>query len=367
MDPAQRLADLLAGELTVEESAQLRAQIAADPQLRRQLEALRRADGALKELESPRVPDGFDERLHAHLDETLQELMETSPSRDPGDPGPDDAAEPMDELARRRQLRTSPRWLIGGSAVAAAFVIVAGVGVVLNQGRSGSDDSGVDATAAMSADEAITESAQPLPFPVIDEGRELDEAAIGALVDGSQVMALPDPNLDEVTAAQLRADVLTTLRAGDHLEVPLAGLGEGADTDSAEMDQPGGLDTDDGPLDGTVDDGGHDIEDDSTAFDDHAADDGDDAADDGPAVSEERPSESGTADDPIAAVARCLAVLLPESPTAIPTYSELATYEGEDVVVIGLVDRDPPNGTLSRRELWIFSRVDCEVRHFAQS
>jgi len=75
----------------------------------------------------------------------------------------------------------------------------------------------------------------------------------------------------------------------------------------------------------------------------------------------------GDVDDALLAdVARCLEVLLADSPAAVPTYAEALTLDGEAVIALGLVSEDPATGAFSRRELWVMSRDGCEVRSFSQ-
>jgi hypothetical protein len=77
-------------------------------------------------------------------------------------------------------------------------------------------------------------------------------------------------------------------------------------------------------------------------------------------------TEGVVTEDDLTDVARCLEVVLGDSPDAIPTYAELGTRDGDEVVAIGLVTRDPATDTFARRELWLLDRTTCDVRHIVQ-
>ncbi len=371
MDPAERLAALLAGELDAHERAELEAQLARDPRLREQLAALERADEALGELTSPEPPAGFDERVHARLDDELEQVLGAAPEGLPAAQVAAAAATaaadeqpgyPEDELARQRERRAAPRWLLATSAAAAALVVVAGGGVLLSdQLRSGDDElaDGDAATTFSTAEDAVPESADEAmagePPRIVAEDRELDDAALSALVEGPDAIALADPDLDANAAADLRTRNLAALglaaSEAEEAETPDDADAPAAD-DTGDTDAPSTGDTD-APSTGDTDAPDSEV-------------DADDALERGAPDLQALRTDGPVGEAEVEAIARCLQVLLPDSPTAIPTYAELGTYEGEEVVALGLVDRDPTDGSLSRHELWILSRDDCEIRHISQ-
>lgn len=199
MDPSERLAALLAGDLDDHEREALEDELARDPGLRASLSAMRRADERLREL-SPVAPRaGFEERLDAALSGPLGEILASDPA------ATSDAATSVRELAPRRHRERRLQALVG---VAAGAVVLAGGGVLLAQlTGNGADEE--QATSAMSleiADEpgvsADTEAADPpeeararpaIP-PVVAEDRLLDDADLEALLasDGRDAPALDD-------------------------------------------------------------------------------------------------------------------------------------------------------------------------------
>jgi hypothetical protein len=323
VDHAERLADYLAGELDADERAALEAELARDGALRARLEALRRADTALSRLSSPTPPEGFDARLDARLDQELASLLESSTS------------EPVvDELAERRAQRQVPRWVVAVSGAAAGLIVLAGVGVVITNGLGSSPDESpfdMGPTSLDAADDDVPaeERAEAMELPmagpqIVDRDRDLDDAAIGSMLAEGEPLALADFGLEPATALELRGSYLDALGVGE------VGV--------AEADDP-----------------------------DEAADPADDAAaadDAGERLMLRTDGE--VSDQDLADVSRCLAVLLEDSPTALPVYAELGTRDGESVIAIGFVSEDPTTGLFTRREVWIMSREGCEVRGFVQ-
>jgi hypothetical protein len=333
VDADERLADYLAGELDADERTAFEAELARDAELRAQLAALRRADEALSHLSSPAPPAGFDERLDARLDRELDDLFGSRTA-------------PADELAERRARRAIPRWVLATSGAAAALIVVAGVGIVAGGlgGLDGADDglaldepvSSLDAERGpvpeVGADMTLGLDAGPV---IVAEDRAIEDEDVAGLLAVSGPLLLADAQLDPETAARLRPGYLDVLGVGE-TEAP-AEAPDGADA------------TDD--ADGAV-----------------AAERSDDAPQTFEAPAETALRTRGEVEpDDRRAVTRCLDVLMADSPTAIPVYAELAVRDDEPVVVLGLVDEDPSTGTFSRREIWVLSRADCQVRFFSQN
>ena len=65
-------------------------------------------------------------------------------------------------------------------------------------------------------------------------------------------------------------------------------------------------------------------------------------------------------------VRRCLDEIIASASPAVPMYAELATFQGEPAIVYALATEDPESGTLSRIEIWVAGRDDCQVRYFTQ-
>jgi hypothetical protein len=335
--PSERLAALLAGELSTDERRALEAELARDPDLRAQLEAMERADAALAAEPRTELPDGAEDRLLAALAPTLDaELGASDAAR---------GAEGSDELAARRATRGRRRtWLTAAGGVAAA---VAAVAVVLpNLTGSGEDSAGTadvameagEDTAAMDADDAGV--GLPDGPTVIGGDRELDVDGADALLAAPELEAIAGSALAPDDAAGLGADWAVRLGA------PLAG---------AASDPP-------------------------TTFDDEVETE---SADDGEAQTEQAPAEGGAEgadraagvgvlvgpdvdDEDLADVGRCLETLLATGDVAIPVTAELVLFDGDPAIAFGLVSQDA-DGQVQRREVWVLDRDTCEVRYFTQS
>ena len=334
MDHAERLADYLAGELAADERAALEAQLARDPALRRQLEALQRADASLAELDSPAPSEGFERRTDARLERELDAIFaaETPAAATAADTAPSSTT---DELAARRARRAPPRWVIATSGAAAALVVVAGVGIAISGGfgipsedEIATDDGAMqtlDADDAPAAERAESpEEAADGPL-VVAQDRELDDAAADGLVEDGEALALAFAGLDPDTAAAMRPSYLDVFALR-------------ADAPEILADEPDSLEEADDEVPTAELDTAH------------------------PFLRTSGP----VTDEQLADASRCLGVLLEDSPNVIPVYAELATRDGEEVVALGLVDEDPATGRFERRELWILSLDGCEVRHFVQ-
>lgn len=276
MNPAERLADYLAGSLDADARAALEAELARDDALRAQLAAMRRADAALAALTSPAPPAGFEERLAAAIGTELARTLADGADVDGDDATPDspDSGGGTDELARRRarrEHRAAPRWAPRIAGVAAGVVVLAGAGLMasnipwagggdagsgagfamttmaessLNDATAGSADTALRQPAPSSgyeslAGDAATDPATPVPDgmgggpdedgPVLVEGdRDLDLDSAGGLLDLPHVVVLAGQRLagDEArTLAAAWADALRPV-AATSLAPPTSG-GEG--------------------------------------------------------------------------------------------------------------------------------------------
>jgi hypothetical protein len=332
--PSERLAALVAGELSTDERRALEAELARDPDLRAQLEAMERADAALAAEPPAELPDGAEDRLLAALAPTLDAEL-----------GPSEGGAGSDELAARRATRGRRRtWLTAAGGVAAA---IAAVAVVLPNLTGSGDDSADRADVAMEAGEDVASmeatdadgAGDALPDgPTVTGGdRELDVDGADALLAAPELEAVAGSALAPEDAAGLGADWATRLGA------PLAG----ATSDS--------LSTFEGEAE-------------TEAADDDAAE-------------EEAPADAGAADratagvgalvgpdvdeDDLADVGRCLDTLLATGDVAIPVTAELVVFEGDPAIAFGLVSQDA-DGQVQRREVWVLDRATCEVRYFTQ-
>jgi hypothetical protein len=340
--PSERLAALLAGELSTDERRALEAELARDPDLRAQLEAMERADAALTAEPRTELPEGAEDRLLAALAPTLDaELGASEVAR---------GAEGSDELAARRATRGRRRtWLTAAGGVAAA---VAAVAVVLPNLTGSGDDSADTTDVAMEAGEEAGEDAASMDADdagaalpdgptVLGGDRELDAEGADALLAAPELEAIAGSALAPEDAAGLGADWAVRLGA------PLAG----AASDSL------------------------------STFD---ADVETESVDDGEAQEEEAPAEGGAesadratagvgvlvgpdvGDDDLADVGRCLETLLATGDVAIPVTAELVVFDGEPAIAFGLVSQDA-DGQVQRREVWVLDRATCEVRYFTQA
>lgn len=336
MDPVDRLASYLADELAPDERAALDAELARDAQLRAQLDALRRADAALSGMRSPDPPDGFDARLDARLDAELAELLgraDAATDRAAATAAPaaevPSAVPAGDEPAARHRARPVPRWVVAVSGAAAGLAVLGVGGVVITSLLQGTEDAAVTALDAPAGDARTADELAEL---------EMDDAEAFGIPAGPTIAALDrDLQGDEVTgllddpvafalaATALAPDDAVRVRTSYLAQLPLP---EVAAEDAHEtLDVP------------------------------------DSQADTPPAELQRLGDVDGSL---LADVGACLEVVLADSPTAVPTYAEALTLDGEAVIALGLVSEDPATGAFTRRELWVFSRDGCEVRSFSQ-
>ncbi len=316
MEPAERLADYLAGELSADETATVEADLARNPRLRMQLEALRSADAALGGLEPPPLPDGFEDRLRAAVDTELREHLGQQPLAAADAPA-------GDELGRRRAWRERS-WAPALAGAAAVVVVLAGAVLAITNLPSAEDEAGVamDAPVAEDADEAEEAAPEAMAAPeqgptIVIRDREIGADDADALLEVPQLREVADRGLDVTAGGELAHAWREALRADVD---PLAD-GEAAD-----------------------------LPDDDTGAPDLR-------------VFAEGPVQPADRED----VDRCLDALAVDGEVAIPAYVEVLRFEGEAALAYGMVTRDPATGTFRRTELWIVAPDDCALLRFVQN
>lgn len=360
MKATDRLAAYLADELSADDRAQLEVALVNDPELRRTLDALERADDALAELESPQPSAGFDTRLDAVVDAALRETLPAE------GPAPAEARTPAegqafaagtDELAARRRRPWALARTLG--AAAAGLVLVVGTVAVVQQLGNGdvpvetgagdvdlfadasdepaaeldmpaSDEAGPSPESAEGAETEVT-SPSDAGFGLVDSGRNLDRADLVELLDNPALQTLSARRLDERRGmdhvarftASLGSSGPDTGAAADPSEAPAAGA------DPPGVDEPG-ADDQQGPQ--TLD---------------HTRDGGGDMA--GPTSVE------------VGDVTRCLDHLLTDGVAAIPGYTELATVDDRDALVLGVVVLNPASGLFEDHQVWVVDPASCRV------
>jgi hypothetical protein len=342
---AERLAAYLAGELDADESAALAAAIARDPRLRAELDAMQRADDALGSLAPTDLPAGFESRLRAAVDTELSTILRPHGAEGAAASVEDDTTTHRwtDQLAARR-ARRARSWVpaFAGAAAAVAAIAVVGIGVGVLGGGGDMDDVAGDMEMTLEADDADgSEEAGMLPAPgpgegptVIAQARDLDDDLADELLSSIELQAVTDLALD--------ADEGGSFGAG--WRQALANFHTAAD-DTADED----VAVEDAPQTETD-------EDVAATFDRTFAED----------VTVRLFADTPPSDEELAAADRCLAEVLAAGTEAIPVYLELATYQGEAAVVVGLVTFDPATEAFTRPEVWVLAREDCQVRRFSQ-
>lgn len=322
METGERLAAYLAGELDADEVRALEADLAREPRLRARLAAIRATDEALAGLPEVAVPAAFSEQLRAAVASELDEQL--------GGGGTGVG----DELAARRVRRGAGgarrsgegrTWWPQLAAAAAVLAVVGTVSVGVLSG-GGDDDAATDEGGEVAMESmAVEPAAGPT---VIAAGRSFDTDSLVELAD--------DARFDEIVTQGLSG--ADASRMADEHEDALEG-----DTSIAES----------GPADG-----------------------GEMATEsaDSPVTMQAPPTDDDiglrtvgeVSEADLEAVRRCLPELLEADAAVIPVYVELATFEGADAIVYGLVGNDPDRDSYRRVELWVVDRADCQVLHFAQ-
>lgn len=310
METGERLAAYLAGELDVDATRALEAELARDERLRARLASIRATDEALAALPPVEPPADFSARLRDTIAAELDRQL-------PAD---------GDELGTRRSRKAR-----GGTAatrswwpqvaVAAAVLAVAGIG--LSQLGQGGGDSGEEA-----ALEATDTTAEMAPMEaaagptVVAAGRSFDTESLRELADDSRFDELVDQGLAGTEAERAAGDFDAAIQG----DAPTDGGEMGAAEDARQTE----------------------------------------------AAAESAPADIGlrtvgdVSEEDLEAVRTCLPSLLEAQTAVIPVYAELVTFEGQDAIVYGLVGNDPAAETYSRVELWVVGRGDCHPLHFTQ-
>jgi negative regulator of sigma E activity len=356
---AERLAAYLAGELDADEATALDAALAREPRVRAQLDAMRRADEALRDLPATELPAGFESRLRTAVDAELATVLRPHDASRTVEAASDHAAGSWTDRLAARRTRRSRSWVPAFAGAAAAVAVVAGVAVgvgVLGGGRG--DDAASDTAMMLDAEDADTDGSEEvgtLAEPGPGEGptllaadRDLDDDLADELLASIELQAVTDRGLDasegrslgsswREAIGQLTPAVEDGDRAGD------AGLAEGA----GEADEDA-EDAEDAPM----------------------LESEEEAALAPPGLTSQTPvrvfAEVPLLDEDLAVVDRCLAEVLEGGTDAIPAYLELGNYQGEPAVVLGLVTFDPATGAYTRPEVWVVAREDCQVLRFSQ-
>jgi hypothetical protein len=315
VETGERLSAYLAGELSTDDARALEAELARKPALRTRLERLRRLEAELE-----RLPDvGPDPDFSSRLREAVTGELSGLPL-------------PGDELGRRRAERAArgglPRWVPAFAGAAAVLVLIVGGIAVVGGGLGGGDEEGgvesamdgdaggqEDSAATLQQPEGEMEAADTAIGPVVvSDGVSYDEEALAALPGDPRFDGIVAERLASGSAEDLASAYQRSLQQGD-------AAGDDAREEAVEESAPAPLQI----------------------------------------VGSEPVSE-----DDLAAIARCLETVLADSGTLIPVYAELATLDGEPVIVFGLASVDPDTSAFTRIEVWAVSRADCEVRFLSQ-
>lgn len=315
METGERLAAYLAGELDPDERRALEAALARDPALRARLAAIRATDEALGALPPVDVPADFSRRLRDTLAAEVDARL-----------GADASEGTVHDLGHSRRRRDGAARWPQLAAAAAVVLVVGGVGVTLVTGDA--DDRSAQDTAGGAAATAELAPAAPAEGPtVVAAGRRFDADSLRALADDARFDEIVDRRLTGSEAADAAA----------RHESAIAPEGDGAGGDA-------GIAADDGTDRGEAE-----------VLQAPPAD---------PDFGLRTVGEVSEAD--LAAVRTCLPGLLEADGAVIPVYAELATFEGTDAIVYGLIGNDPEQERHRRVELWVVDREDCQVLHFAQ-
>lgn len=222
-----------------------------------------------------------------------------------------------DELAARRQRRmTGARWAMAGAA--AAVVGMVGVGVVLTDGaRDGGDPTVATGDAAGTLESGDAEALMlpgegDLPAPrVVALGRTLTDDDLRDLASSEEF----------TTAARRSLSVSDADEVAERTQDQMSAY-------AAEPEAPA-------------------------------------VAGDGRGGKADEPAEESAVD--LSAVSACLPVVVEsaEDPL-VPLYAELASYEGEDVVVFVMLAPRGDSDEMSRVEVWVLTVDGCQTRYFTQ-
>lgn len=326
----QRLADYLAGELSPDEHAALEQQLADDAALRARLARMRAADEALGSLSSPEPRPGFEGRLHAALAPEVAHAVGGAPVSGPaGGPGPH-ATPTSDELAARRSRGARTRWTwpraLGGAAAGVALLAI--VGIAVSGLPTGQEDEVALDAAPETADMDAAEGQAPI---LLATDRELDDRDLADLLEEPTLTALARRHLDQAEGSRLAEAFRAHFADDDRMQ---ATSRQDVPTAPAEPDDAPATEADEPAVESEADDA---------------------------AVQEDHLDARARAD-----MRRCLTTLLEGGPQPVPAYAEATTYQGEAVIVYGLVGPGADGQRYDRLEVWVLERDDCQVRTFQQ-
>lgn len=298
-----RLAAYLSGDLDPDERADVARRLASDPALRARADRIAATDELLSSLPDVELPEGFSNRLAERLAPELDAIL-------------------GDELAaaRARRFAGRDRWMLG--AAAAAVAVVVGAGVILSGTFPGGSDG--DTT-------ALSEFA-----PEAQREGMVDDMAAGSSLPVPQIVALGRA-LTEQDLQDLASD-----GRWDDLAAPDLGVDQAREISNAYSAA-------------------------LTATSDAAAEEDGSPEKPAPADGGEFDTATSATSEQLAAVAVCLPTVLDsDDQPVIPLYSELATFQGEDVVVFTLAAPGPDDVSYRRIEVWVLTVDGCETRYFTQ-
>ncbi|MBW3658055.1 MAG: hypothetical protein KY457_05415 [Actinobacteria bacterium] len=310
METGERLAAYLAGELDVDATHALEAELARDERLRARLDAIRATDEALAGLPPIEPPADFSVRLR---DAVAAELDRQLPADG-------------DELTARRSRRArggtaATRTWWPQVAVAAAVLAVAGIGLSqLGQGDASGPEAALDTATDAMPEMSIQAASGPT---VVAAGRSFDAENLRDLADDTRFDELVDQGLAGTEAERAADDFGAAIQG----EAPADGGAMAAAEDARGTEA---------------------------------------AMEAAPAPDIGLRTVGDVSEEDLEAVRECLPSLLEAQTAVIPVYVELVTFEGQDAIVYGLVGNDPAAETYSRVELWVVGRGDCQVVHFTQ-
>jgi len=331
LEPTERMAAYIAGELDADERDALEADLARDPGLRGQLAAMRRADEALTRLRSPSPSEGFEDRLAAVVGTELEHRLGCAEEHD--------QPAVADELAAHRQRRARV-WAPRLAGAAAAVLVLTAVVVAV---RPPGDDDALDLAEAPEATEApdapeadADDGAAMAPTEERTEaGSEAapeQDAAPEAMMDVAEtgpVVVVGDRELDEDTLGRVAAEPVLA-------ELAARGLGTDEGAEEAQRWRRA-LQVSAAPFD-TADEPGED----EAAV---------------PSVRTVGPVSERDLEE----VGRCLEALDPVLGTVIPAYVEVAELQGRRAIAYGVVAEDPATGGFTGVEVWLVDPEGCSV------
>ena len=366
MEPVERLAALLDGELSADETAALRAEIARRGELADLLAALQRADTALDAVPSTPEPVGFEARLAARLAPEIAATVGRPTAADEPVPlAPVPLAPVPLAPAPPRPARGMPRWVPAFGGAAAGLLLLAGTAVVVLSGAGGDDDAVSTMLAEDREDAPVDRPTTDRTSPgadgpvvvtdgpvVVTDDRDLDAGSADALLAGPELQAVSDLDLDPASGRALASRWRDELDSSEALAAPDAAAEaapEAAPDAAPEAAPDDASDAEVAEAPTIAGDGGNDT---APA----GGEDGAESNDDG----------SAAAEPDAVALRRCLDVVLAADADAIPAYLEVARFEGQPSLIYGLVTIDPSTGAYTREEVWVVDRATCEPRRFAQ-